>query len=69
MLFNYGALPQTWEDPSHTHPDTGFPGDNDPIDAVEIGTKQWHTGAVVSVRAWASTVRGVGAAYVRGWRR
>lgn len=36
--FNYGALPQTWEDPTAKHPSTGCVGDNDPIDAVEIGT-------------------------------
>ena len=23
MLFNYGAFPQTWEDPAHVTPDTG----------------------------------------------
>ncbi len=35
--FNYGCLPQTWEDPAFAHPDTRLGGDNDPIDAVEIG--------------------------------
>jgi len=29
--FNYGCLPQTWEDPSVTHPQTGCSGDNDPV--------------------------------------
>jgi inorganic pyrophosphatase len=48
-----GALPQTWEDPEHISPDTGFCGDNDPIDAIEIGTRQLRTGDVVKVlRAW-----------------
>ena len=28
MLFNYGAFPQTWEDPKHVSEDTGCPGDN-----------------------------------------
>lgn len=50
MMFNYGALPQTWEDPSHVTEGTGCPGDNDPIDVVEIGTKQWRTGSVVQVK-------------------
>ncbi|EFA83819.1 inorganic pyrophosphatase [Heterostelium album PN500] len=36
--FNYGALPQTWENPHHVHPDTGAKGDNDPLDACEIGS-------------------------------
>ncbi len=31
MLFNYGAFPQTWEDPAHVTPDTGAKGDNDPL--------------------------------------
>ncbi|EOD18892.1 inorganic pyrophosphatase [Emiliania huxleyi CCMP1516] len=50
MLFNYGAFPQTWEDPQHTTPDTGHIGDNDPIDAVEIGTKILKTGSVTKVK-------------------
>lgn len=50
QLFNYGALPQTWEDPAHRSPDTGCLGDNDPLDAVEIGSKQWATGSVVRVK-------------------
>jgi len=36
--FNYGCFPQTWEDPNTPHPLTKCPGDNDPIDVVEIGT-------------------------------
>lgn len=50
MCFNYGAFPQTWEDPSHTTPDTGFAGDNDPIDAMEIGYKMQRTGSVTKVK-------------------
>lgn len=34
--FNYGCLPQTWEDPSQIVKDTGRVGDNDPLDAIEI---------------------------------
>ena len=50
MLFNYGAFPQTWEDPAHVTPDTGCAGDNDPIDACEIGTKIFRSGSVVKVK-------------------
>lgn len=50
MCFNYGAFPQTWEDPNHTTPDTGFVGDNDPIDCVEIGAKMLRTGSVTKVK-------------------
>ena len=50
MLFNYGCFPQTWEDPSHKTEDTGAIGDNDPIDAMEIGTQIFETGAIVKVK-------------------
>lgn len=50
MMFNYGALPQTWEDPKHNSPDIGRPGDNDPIDAVEVGNRQLKTGGVYVVK-------------------
>lgn len=36
-LFNYGLLPQTWEDPNYVDPDTKSLGDGDPIDAIELG--------------------------------
>jgi hypothetical protein len=49
MMFNYGCLPQTWEDPDHVTEDTGCKGDNDPIDAVEVGLRQIKTGEVVVV--------------------
>lgn len=48
--WNYGAIPQTWECPEHTDPSTGFKGDNDPIDAVEIGSKVLERGAVRKVK-------------------
>mmetsp|Transcript_38893 Transcript_38893/g.153806 ORF Transcript_38893/g.153806 Transcript_38893/m.153806 type:complete len:93 (-) Transcript_38893:722-1000(-) len=35
-LVNYGALPQTWEDPNEKNEDTGCNGDNDPVDVIEI---------------------------------
>ena len=38
-IFNYGALPQTWEDPNRTTPDGKFRGDCDPLDVVEISGK------------------------------
>eukprot|EP01133_Synstelium_polycarpum_P000424 gene424-503_t len=36
--FNYGALPQTWENPWHIDSRTNAKGDNDPIDVCEIGS-------------------------------
>eukprot|EP00475_Leptophrys_vorax_P012267 TRINITY_DN1868_c0_g1_i1.p1 TRINITY_DN1868_c0_g1~~TRINITY_DN1868_c0_g1_i1.p1 ORF type:complete len:404 (+),score=130.11 TRINITY_DN1868_c0_g1_i1:223-1434(+) len=46
MMFNYGLLPQTWENPEHMTEDTGHKGDNDPIDAVEVGIRQLKTGSI-----------------------
>jgi len=50
MVFNYGALPQTWEDPAHHHADTGCKGDNDPLDAVELGYRAMPSGSVAPVK-------------------
>ncbi|XP_043912561.1 inorganic pyrophosphatase [Protopterus annectens] len=49
-IWNYGALPQTWEDPQHCDSDTGCKGDNDPIDVCEIGSKVLARGDVVKVK-------------------
>lgn len=49
-IFNYGALPQTWEDPIHKDETTGCVGDNDPMDACEIGTQQKEFGSVIGVK-------------------
>ncbi|XP_026122550.1 inorganic pyrophosphatase-like isoform X2 [Carassius auratus] len=49
-IWNYGALPQTWEDPSHTDQETKCCGDNDPIDVCEIGSKVCATGQVIQVK-------------------
>lgn len=38
-IWNYGALPQTWENPNAVDAETGQKGDNDPIDVCEIGAK------------------------------
>ena len=35
--FTYGAIPQTWENSLEPDPVTGIIGDNDPIDALDIG--------------------------------
>ena len=34
--FNYGMIPQTWENSAHKDRETGAFGDNDPLDIVEI---------------------------------
>lgn len=49
-IWNYGALPQTWENPEHLDAATGCKGDNDPIDALEIGSRVAQRGDVVQVK-------------------
>ncbi|KAE8591045.1 hypothetical protein XENTR_v10018291 [Xenopus tropicalis] len=49
-IWNYGALPQTWENPSHIDENTGFGGDNDPIDVCDIGSKVCDRGDVIKVK-------------------
>lgn len=49
-IWNYGALPQTWESPVHVDESTGCKGDNDPIDVVEIGSKVHPRGSVIQVK-------------------
>ncbi|KAG6085999.1 Inorganic pyrophosphatase [Claviceps sp. LM218 group G6] len=49
-LWNYGAFPQTWEDPNVTHPETKAKGDNDPLDVCEIGELVGYTGQVKQVK-------------------
>jgi len=48
--FNYGAAPQTWEDPNRTHPDTQLAGDNDPVDIVEVSEAPIALGDLLSVK-------------------
>jgi inorganic pyrophosphatase len=50
IFWNYGMLPQTWEDPGTEHPATKCSGDNDPLDVVEIGSESLPQGAVEPVK-------------------
>ncbi|OWZ60906.1 inorganic pyrophosphatase [Cryptococcus neoformans] len=49
-IWNYGAFPQTWEDPNVKHAETGANGDNDPLDVCEIGEAVAYTGQVKQVK-------------------
>lgn len=49
-IWNYGALPQTWEDPNHKDKATNCCGDNDPIDVCDIGTQVCAPGQVIQVK-------------------
>lgn len=52
--WNYGMLPQTWEDPAFIDPELNRGGDNDPTDVVEIGSVPCETGGVYRVKPLAS---------------
>lgn len=49
-IWNYGAFPQTWEDPAQVHTETKAHGDNDPLDVCEIGEQLGYTGQVKQVK-------------------
>ncbi|ATY65832.1 Inorganic pyrophosphatase [Cordyceps militaris] len=36
--FNYGSIPQTWEDSTVIHNFTGYIGDNDPMDVFDVSS-------------------------------
>ena len=48
--WNYGAFPQTWEDPKNVDQHTGFNGDNDPLDVCEISDIIPPAGSVIQVK-------------------
>lgn len=50
-IWNYGALPQTWEDPNSIHSETKAKGDNDPLDVCEIGEAVGYVGQIKQVKA------------------
>ncbi|XP_062157841.1 soluble inorganic pyrophosphatase 6, chloroplastic-like isoform X2 [Alnus glutinosa] len=53
--WNYGLLPQTWEDPSFANSEVdGALGDNDPVDVVEIGERQAQIGQILKVKPLAA---------------
>ncbi|KAJ5798966.1 inorganic pyrophosphatase [Penicillium pulvis] len=46
---NYGAIPQTWEDPNAIDSHTGVAGDDDPLDVCEIGNHVAKCGDIKKV--------------------
>ena len=50
IYWNYGCIPQTWEDPSVRNAEVDCFGDNDPLDVVEIGSNELSMGSVTSVK-------------------
>eukprot|EP00741_Cyanophora_paradoxa_P006139 tig00000944_g5952.t1 len=49
-IWNYGLFPQTWEDPTRVHSETGAIGDSDPLDCCEIGSQVAVCGQVKQVK-------------------
>ena len=49
-IWNYGAIPQTWENPRHVDQNTKQTGDNDPIDVCEIGSRIPTRGEIIQVK-------------------
>merc|ERR1712167_451363 len=50
IFWNYGFVPQTWEDPDHIPPELKYKGDADPLDVVEIGGTKLPLGSVHRVK-------------------
>ncbi len=50
LFWNYGCLPQTWENPNIKHPELQVYGDNDPVDVVEIGSNAQTMGIITEVK-------------------
>jgi len=48
-FFNYGMLPQTWEDPAESG-FNGTVGDNDPLDVMEVGSLTYAVGQMRRVK-------------------
>ena len=48
-FFNYGFVPQTWEDPD-LKDSLGNGGDNDPLDVMEVGSKRLDMGSITQCR-------------------
>eukprot|EP00928_Gymnodinium_smaydae_P056573 TRINITY_DN3993_c0_g3_i2.p1 TRINITY_DN3993_c0_g3~~TRINITY_DN3993_c0_g3_i2.p1 ORF type:complete len:282 (-),score=57.93 TRINITY_DN3993_c0_g3_i2:113-958(-) len=50
IFWNYGYVPQTWEDPNVEHTKLHVKGDNDPLDVVEIGSRQHVRGEISRIK-------------------
>ena len=53
-LFNYGFLPQTWEDPDKTSTHGDFKGDGDPVDVIELSPSIPKVGEILEVQVLGS---------------
>lgn len=53
-MHNYGAIPQTWEDPTVKNEELDLYGDGDPLDVIEIGSEVLGMGSVKRVKVLGS---------------
>eukprot|EP00980_Cylindrotheca_fusiformis_P031412 scaffold26330_cov127-Cylindrotheca_fusiformis.AAC.1 len=53
-FFNYGLVPQTWEDPDLKSSGKNYGGDNDPIDVMELGSTPLKMGSITPCRVLGS---------------
>lgn len=49
-IWNYGAIPQTWENPDEEDTHTGEKGDNDPLDICDISSSVATIGEIKQVK-------------------
>merc|ERR1719311_645355 len=50
IFWNYGFVPQTWENPGEKDAATGCFGDGDPLDVVEIASADLEMGSITAVK-------------------
>mmetsp|Transcript_52407 Transcript_52407/g.67217 ORF Transcript_52407/g.67217 Transcript_52407/m.67217 type:complete len:276 (-) Transcript_52407:76-903(-) len=50
IYWNYGCLPQTWENPNILHNELNCYGDNDPLDVIEIGSSILSLGSITPIK-------------------
>ncbi|ELP92700.1 soluble inorganic pyrophosphatase 1, putative [Entamoeba invadens IP1] len=50
VLNHYGAIPQTWEDLFEKDSIVGIPGDNDPVDIIDISSIKAARGEVTQIK-------------------
>uniref|UniRef100_A0A8D8LIX3 inorganic diphosphatase n=1 Tax=Cacopsylla melanoneura TaxID=428564 RepID=A0A8D8LIX3_9HEMI len=50
-IWNYGALPNTWENPTEIDNHTGLFGDGERMDVVEIGNRKARRGEIIQLKA------------------
>uniref|UniRef100_A0A8D8TPK6 inorganic diphosphatase n=1 Tax=Cacopsylla melanoneura TaxID=428564 RepID=A0A8D8TPK6_9HEMI len=54
FVSNYGALPQTWQNPNQNDTFTGQKGDGNPLDVFDIGRKTFKAGDIIQVKVLAA---------------